>query len=55
MKGFIITILWCAAWFAIISALNGCAEYPIAIRIQGNHGTYGYSAKGITIDIHADK
>ncbi len=38
--------------FLLILTLSSCAGYPVAIRVQGRHGTYGYSAKGITIDIH---
>jgi hypothetical protein len=29
-----------------------CAEYPVAVAIQGEHGTYSYSAKdGIQITV----
>jgi hypothetical protein len=37
---------------ALLSALllASCAEYPIAIAVQGDHGVYSYSAKqGIVI------
>lgn len=32
--------------------LASCAEYPVAIAVQGDHGTYSYSAKeGIVITV----
>lgn len=37
---------------AILLCLASCAEYPIAIAVQGEHGTYSYSARqGIVISI----
>ena len=34
-----------------LAALTGCTGYPVAIRVQGNHGVYGYSSKGgVTIE-----
>jgi len=38
-------------------ALTSCAGIPpIAIRVEGKHGSYGYSSKGgLTADIHAAK
>jgi hypothetical protein len=26
--------------------IASCAEYPIAVAVQGDHGTYSYSSKG---------
>jgi hypothetical protein len=32
--------------------LASCAEYPIAVAVQGEHGTYSYSAKqGLVISV----
>ena len=45
------------ALLIILAALTSCAGLPpIAIRVEGKHGFYGYSSKsGITADIHAAK
>lgn len=33
-------------------AITSCAEYPIAVAVQGEHGTYSYSAKqGLVITV----
>jgi hypothetical protein len=35
-----------------ILGVASCAEYPIAVAVQGEHGTYSYSAKeGIVITV----
>jgi len=34
--------------------LASCAEYPIALKVEGEHGSYSYSAKsGLAIAIRA--
>lgn len=36
----------------ITALLASCADYPIAIAVQGEHGRYSYSAKeGIVITV----
>lgn len=40
----------------IIIALIGCAEMPVVVGVQGEYGTYSYSAeRGIEISINATK
>jgi len=42
----------------LLIALTGCAEYPVKLGVEGNHGTYTYSAKqglGITLDLKSSK
>lgn len=32
--------------------LTSCADYPVAFAVQGDHGTYSYSAKeGLIISV----
>jgi hypothetical protein len=40
---------------AIITlACASCAEFPIAVAVEGDHGTYSYSAKsGLAVAIRA--
>lgn len=39
-----------------ILLLTGCAELPLTLSVQGEHGSYSYSAKrGIEISVHATK
>jgi hypothetical protein len=43
---------------AIIATLilASCAEFPVAVAVQGDYGTYSYSAKrGVEIAIDATK
>lgn len=40
----------------LILALTGCAELPLTLSVEGNHGNYSYSAKrGIEIEIRPTK
>ena len=39
-----------------ILALSSCAEMPLTLSVQGEHGVYSYSAKrGVEITVHATK
>lgn len=39
-----------------ILALTGCADLPLTLSVEGQHGAYSYSAKrGIEVSIHATK
>lgn len=40
----------------IMIALTSCAEMPVSVGVQGEHGSYSYSAKrGIEIEVDASK
>lgn len=40
----------------IMIALIGCAEMPVTLSVEGQHGSYSYSAKrGIEIEVDASK
>ena len=55
-NGILCLIVFLGIIGALIATCSGCAEYPVAIRVQGEHGTYGYSkSSGFTIDINATK
>jgi len=37
-------------------ALASCAEFPVTLAVEGEHGTYAYSAKeGVKISVNATK
>lgn len=41
---------------AIAVILSGCAEVPLTLSVEGNYGTYSYSAKrGVEIQVNATK
>lgn len=57
MKPIAYSLLGLVAMLLLI-ALTGCAEYPVKLGVEGNHGTYTYSAKqglGITLDLKSSK
>lgn len=40
----------------VLLLLTGCAEMPVTLSVEGQHGSYSYSAKrGIKIEVHASK
>lgn len=40
----------------ILAALVASCGIPVAIAVEGQHGTYGYSSKsGLSATIHAEK
>lgn len=40
----------------IMIALIGCAEMPVSVGVQGEHGSYSYSAeRGLELKINATK
>ena len=51
----LLSLLFYAAVALLCGALSSCAGYPVAIRVEGRHGTYGYSPEGVTIDIRPGK
>ena len=55
--GLLVTLTASALLLVAIMALTSCAALPpIAVSVQGQHGTYGYSAKrGVEIEIDATK
>ena len=58
MKPIACSLLALVAMLLLLVALTGCAEYPVTVGVEGNYGTYSYSAKqglGILIDLKSSK
>lgn len=42
--------------FSAIMSFTSCAEMPVAVGVQGEHGSYSYSAeRGLELKINATK